>query len=120
MERLEKAEEKIAAAEHLLEGGYHEDSISRSYYAMYHSAKALLESEDIGAKTHSGLIRMIGKEFVKPGRLEESLGKAFSIAEEDREVADYDIKIEFSEDEAEERIEEAEKFLNKSKEILDK
>lgn len=116
---MKKAEEKISAAEHLLKGGYYEDSISRSYYGMFHSAKVLLESEDIGAKTHSGLVRMIGKEFVKTGRLEESLGKAFSIAEEDREVADYDIKIEFSKDEAEKRIEEAEEFLDKVKEILE-
>jgi len=86
---------------------------------MFHSAKALLESEDIGAKTHSGLIRMIGKEFVKPGKLEKSLGKAFSIAEEDREVADYDIKIEFSKEEAEECIDGAKEFLDKVKEILE-
>ncbi|MFB6145698.1 MAG: HEPN domain-containing protein [Candidatus Nanohaloarchaea archaeon] len=119
MNRLEKAEEKLAAAEYLLEGGYYEDSISRTYYGMYHAAKALLESENIMAKTHSGLIRMIGKEFVKTGKLQESLGKAFSIAEESREVADYDIEIGFDREETKKRLEEAREFLEKVRQLLD-
>lgn len=118
MERLDKAEERIKAAEYLLKEGFYQDSISRSYYGMYHAAKALLEQEDITAKTHSGLIRMIGKEFVKTGKIEESLGKAFSMAEEDRETADYNIEIDFDREEAKERLEDAKRFLEKAKEIL--
>ncbi|MDY6789585.1 MAG: HEPN domain-containing protein [Candidatus Nanohaloarchaea archaeon] len=98
--------------------GFYEDAISRAYYAMYHAAKLLLESENIHAKTHAGLIRMIGKEFIKPGRIEESLGKALSMAEEDRETADYDIDIEFTEEEAEETIEDAQRFVEKARKLV--
>jgi uncharacterized protein (UPF0332 family) len=117
MRRIERAEEKLQAAKYLSEGGYFEDSISRSYYCMFHAAKALLESEDIQAITHSGLIRMIGKEFVKKDRIRKSLGRAISIAEEDRETADYDIEIEFTEEEAEKRIQDAEEFLSEAKKL---
>lgn len=118
MQRLETAEQKIEAAYYLLKGGYYKDAISRAYYSMYHAAQALLESEDIEAKTHTGLIRTIGKEFVKPNRIQKSLGKALSMAEEDRESADYGVDVDFTEEEAKERIEDAEKFLEKSKELL--
>lgn len=118
MDRLKTAEGKIEAASYLLEGGYYQDAISRSYYAMYHAAQALLESEDIETMTHAGLIRMIGKEFVKSDRMQKSLGKALSMAEEDREAADYGVDVDFTQSEAKRGVEDAEKFLKKSKELL--
>ncbi len=117
-ERLERAEEKIAAAQALLEDGFYSDAISRAYYAMYHAAKTLLESENITAKTHAGLIRMIGKEFVADGRMTDSLGKALTLAQEEREEADYEIAPEFSRDEASQRIEDAKRFLETTRELL--
>lgn len=60
---------------------------------------------------------MIGKELVKTGRMEESLGKAFSIAEKDRELADYDISTEFTEEEASKRLEDAKRFVEKAREL---
>lgn len=118
MDRLDKAAKKLAAAQNLLESEFYEDSISRSYYAMYHAAKFLLEHKDITVSTHSGLIRMVGKEFVKPGRIKKSLGKALSMAEEDREMADYDIEAKFTKIEAEERLEDAKQFVEKAKELV--
>ncbi|MDY6771366.1 MAG: HEPN domain-containing protein [Candidatus Nanohaloarchaea archaeon] len=117
-ERLDWADEKIEAARTLCEAGFYADAISRAYYGMYHAAKALLESEDITAKTHAGLIRMIGKEFVASGRIADSLGKALTLAEEEREEADYEIAPEFSEEEAEQRIEDAETFIEKARDLL--
>jgi len=37
---MKKAEEKLRAAEYLLDGGYYSDAISRAYYAMYFPARA--------------------------------------------------------------------------------
>jgi len=39
---IENAEEKLEAAEYLLEGGFYNDAVSRAYYSMFYSAKALL------------------------------------------------------------------------------
>jgi len=117
-ERLDRAEEKIAAAGSLLEDGFYADAISRAYYAMFHAATALLESKDITAKTHAGVIRMIGKEFVAEGRMTDSLGKALTLAQEEREEADYDIASEFSREEVQQRIEDAKRFLEKTRELL--
>lgn len=49
-ELMKKAEEKLRAAEYLLDGGYYSDAISRAYYAMYFAARALLALKKIYPK----------------------------------------------------------------------
>ena len=49
---LEKAEMKLNAARFLFEGGFFEDSVSRSYYCMHNAAKAALEISNIKARGH--------------------------------------------------------------------
>ena len=40
--RLENAHEKLAAAKDLLDNKHYKDSVSRSYYAIFTAARALL------------------------------------------------------------------------------
>lgn len=117
---LKKAEGRLKAAELLLEKGYLEDAVSRAYYSMYNAAKAALATKKKDAKTHKGLIALFGKEFVKGGEVDPSIGKAFSYVEEEREDADYEPLIEVSGNEARKVVEKARKFLNEVKKILEK
>ncbi len=80
----------------LYENSMYEDAISRSYYAMYHAAMAVLFLKGIKTKTHKGLIMKFGLEFVSKGYVDDMLGKAFSTAREEREYADYNINVEIS------------------------
>ncbi len=88
-ELLQKAHRSLAATRHLLEGGFHGESASRSYYAMFYAAEAALLSEGITASTHSGVHRMFGKHFIKtgvlPAQLSTHLGQVFKA----RQSADY-------------------------------
>jgi uncharacterized protein (UPF0332 family) len=115
---IENAEEKLEAAEYLLEGGFYNDAASRAYYSMFYSAKALLSLKEIYPKAHKGLITKFGLEFVKKGFVEEVYGRALSHAKDRREVADYDIEKNISEEEAESIVEDAEKFLVRIKEAI--
>jgi uncharacterized protein (UPF0332 family) len=115
---IENAEEKLEAAEYLLEGGFYNDAVSRAYYSMFYSAKALLSLKEIYPKAHKGLITKFGLEFVKKGFVEEVYGRALSHAKDRREVADYDIEKNISEEEAESIVEDAEKFLVRIKEAI--
>ena len=45
----------------------YEDAISRSYYALYYAAKALLSSKGIITKTHKGLITQISEPLCNCG-----------------------------------------------------
>lgn len=117
---LEEAHHKIGAAEHLLEGNYYKDSISRAYYSMFHAAKAALVLRDIKTKTHGGVLAQFGLHFVKEGFVDEMYSKAFSIALEDRGEADYDVFADFTKEEAETVIEDAKGFLASVETMIDK
>ena len=115
---VKEAENKLAAAKSLFENRFYKDSASRSYYSMYHAARALLLTKDISPKTHEGVIAKFGLEFVKKDIIEKYYSKARAKGKDVREIADYDVIAEITEEEAESVIEDAEKFLGRIKEAI--
>ena len=115
---IQNAEEKLEAAEYLLVGGFYNDAASRAYYSMFYSARALLSLKEIYPKAHKGVILKFGLEFVKKGFVEDVYGRALSHAKDRREVADYDIEKNISEEEAESIVADAERFLVRIKEAI--
>ena len=115
---IENAEEKLEAAEYLLRGGFNNDAVSRAYYSMFYSARALLSLKEIYPKAHKGVITNFGLEFVKKGFVEDVYGHALSHAKDRREVADYDFEKNIGKEEAESIVEDAEKFLVRIKEAI--
>lgn len=114
-----RAKRRLDAAYHLFKEDFYEDAVSRAYYSMYFAAKALLLKRNITVKTHKGLLSKFGLEFVDEGVVEKYYGRALRIAEELREEADYSISREISKEEAESIIEDAEKFLDRIKRVLE-
>ena len=55
-ETIKKYEERINSAEILLKAGNYNDSVSRSYYALFDAIRGLLEIDGHGAKSHRGAI----------------------------------------------------------------
>lgn len=110
---LDEAESKLRSAKLLCGKGEYGDAVSRAYYSMYYSARALLSTKNLFPKTHKGVISQLGLEFVKEGFLEDSYLKALSTARETRERADYGIGYKFSREEAEGMIEDAERFVER-------
>ena len=112
---LDEAEERLGSAMLLLEKGYYKDAVSRAYYCMYNAARALLLTMDISPKTHKGLISKFGQEFMKEAR---DYATILSKAEDLREIADYGIYKEISRELAESTVDDAERFLEKIREVL--
>ncbi|MEE8168364.1 MAG: HEPN domain-containing protein [Candidatus Hydrothermarchaeales archaeon] len=115
---LGKAEEKFKSARILFEHGQYADAVSRGYYAMYHSAKAVLSFKDIHPRRHAGVISMFGLHFINEGYIEETYAKALSRGEEHRSDADYDIYYTATKEEAEGVIRDAEAFLERIKKAI--
>jgi uncharacterized protein (UPF0332 family) len=67
-ELLLRARRTLRASRLLLENGYLEESLSRSYYSMFYAAKALLAGEGIPVSKHSGVIAAFGQRFARTGR----------------------------------------------------
>ncbi|KQC14202.1 MAG: hypothetical protein APR63_14885 [Desulfuromonas sp. SDB] len=50
--RLENAREKLDAAKDLLDNKHYKDSVSRSYYAIFTAARALLATKKLDSAKH--------------------------------------------------------------------
>ena len=108
---IQKADHALEVAEELIKSGFHSDSASKIYYAMFYAAQALLKSEDIEVIKHSAVESAIGYHFAKPGRIEPRFHRMFINARKLREIADYDIQEEISESTASIMLDEGKEFL---------
>jgi len=86
---MEKAARSLEAATYLAEEGFYEFAISRAYYAAFYAASALLLTEGLVFRRHSGVIAAIHQHFVKTQRLPREQGQALSWLFEARNVGDY-------------------------------
>ena len=115
--RLRKAEKLLKDAEKEFKMGLYERCCSTSYYAMFHSAKALILSINDDARTHRGTIYKIWKNRERLGLSEDDcvkLSRAFDL----REESDYGIFRQISKNEAESLLNDARDFVEKVKRIL--
>jgi len=88
----------------------------QAYYAMFHTARALLYSKGFRGRSYYCLIIAIKVLFVSEKLLDIRLVEVLQMAKTLRENADYE--NEFSQDSAETLVEKAQEFLSKAKEIL--
>ncbi|MBF0456648.1 MAG: HEPN domain-containing protein [Nitrospirae bacterium] len=111
---VQKAQKKLEVAKRLFTNGDYEDSVSRSYYAVFHAAQGLLLTEGEHASTHKGVLTLFSLLFVKTGRFMKNLGKYLSNLKDDRESGDYEIFSYIDEDTADTALREAEEFINQT------
>ncbi|MEE9223774.1 MAG: HEPN domain-containing protein [Thermoplasmata archaeon] len=116
---LRRAEQKLEAARYLCDGGYYNDAVSRTYYCMFHAASALLLTKDIAPRSHRELVRQFGLEFVKPETVDKWYAKALRNQKDMRELGDYDVTREMSQEETEQLIENAKEFLNEIRGVIE-
>jgi uncharacterized protein (UPF0332 family) len=90
---MAKARESLASAKADLEAGGLNGASSRAYYAMFHAARAALETRGIvtGGQRHGAIIGRFGRTFVKGGSLDPALGRALNKTLELRREGDYDL-----------------------------
>jgi len=119
-EELEVAKRRLEAAKLLFEKGMIDDAVNRAYYSFFHAAKAMLNVLGYDAKTHSGVISEFGLRIIKTNFLDKKFGQYLRRAYEMRESSDYEIGVVFSEDEVQTLIKNAEEFLKKAQEFVEK
>jgi uncharacterized protein len=116
---LEKARGKLAAAEDwLAQGKYFDEIASRSYYAAFHAAQAVLATEGLRADTHQGVVSLFGLHFAKTGKVNPRLGRYLNNLKDDRESGDYDVYSGIDQSDAENAVREAREFLTEAERYL--
>lgn len=92
--------------------------MSRSYYAIFQAARALLATEQLESRKHSGVIALFNQHFVKTGKVDKQLGVILKNARRSRELADYSDLAEFAREDAEEQLRDAEIFVQMLERLL--
>ena len=77
--RIETAYQTYQAAKVLSENGYWNSVVNRLYYSVFYAVNALLVSNEIYTRSHSGMRTQFSKYFVKTGKNELLRSKLRSI-----------------------------------------
>lgn len=117
---MERAEQAVDAARKLASDGYYDFAASRAYYSVFYAASALLLQEGLEFRKHSGVIAAIHQRFIKTGRMEKEFGKNLNWLFELRSIGDYGVTVHVPPADAEQAINTAMSFLQKTRSILRK
>lgn len=110
---LERAERYLKSAEILLCEGDYESSVSRTYYAMFYSAQAMLLTRNLSFSSYKGVISAFGEHFLKTGIFPKEMGRELHRAFEKRQIGDYEYTFVISKEEAEEILKNGKEFVEK-------
>ena len=117
---LQMAKESLEVAEDLFKSKHYGFSASRSYYAMFYTAEAILLTKDLSFSSHKAIISAFGKEYVKSGLLPQSLHQYLRNAFNLRQMGDYGFIGAVSVNKAKTLIEQTKDFINAVEEYLKK
>ena len=109
--RFQRAKEDLETAEENVQNGKYKASINRSYYAVFHSIRAVNALKMFDSRKHSGVIAYFNREFVKEGIFSKDASRIIDSMFRLREKADYDDFYVASRQQAEEQLEKAKTFL---------
>ena len=119
LKELSRANKSLRAAKTLLKDELYEDCVSRAYYAVFHATKAALYSVGVKVQTHKGVKIMFSLHFVKTEKIEKEFAKILGAGKEEREIADYEVDFEIVEQNAKQRVDDAEKFVKRIEQYLE-
>lgn len=87
--RKEKAYVTLKEAEDMIDTAHWNLAIQRLYYACFYMASALLMSRGFNARTHNGVVGLLGQNFVSTGLLTKEEGRLYSRLLQNRITGDY-------------------------------
>jgi uncharacterized protein (UPF0332 family) len=98
--------------------GTRKDAVTRAYYAAFHAVRAVLLTRGLEPKTHRGVRETFRAQFTADGALPEALATKLDHLEAARLGADYAAGREFSAEEAERLLADAEAIVAGARAVL--
>ena len=116
--RIAKAKTDLNDARKTIELEMYETAANRSYYAIFHAARAVLALDGQDYKKHSGVISNFQKNYVKSGVFDKTMSNIIKTAFDMRTESDYEDFYVISKEDVLKQVEEAEYFIKKIEEHL--
>ncbi len=109
---MQKARRYLKSADILLQDQDYESCVSRTYYAMFYVAQAVLLTKNLSFSSHKGVISAFGEHFIKTGVFPKTMGKELNRAFAKRQLGDYEYTFVISPEEAAQLLESGTEFVN--------
>lgn len=115
---MELAYEMLSDAQLMLKGNRLRSLINRTYYGMFHAAKAILLYLGTDCQSHAGAINRFGEFVIKKGLVDEKLAKSLHRAYRLREKCDYQPMSKVDKKDAQNLYNEAKEFVAEIKKLI--
>ena len=115
---LTKAEESLASARREFEAGSLTFVMNRLYYTAFYAVSALLMTQKLSFKKHSGVRIAFHQHFIKSGILDRKWGRLYDQLFEDRQEGDYIAFITFDTVYVEGQLNQCSLFLEKVRPLI--
>ena len=109
--RLDNAKQTLEDAKFIANNKLWKAAANRLYYACFYAANALMTNYGLEAKTHAGIIRLLGLNFISKNIINKDLGDAYYKLFSLRQKGDYDDWVIIKESDIVPLLEPAEKFI---------
>ena len=116
--RLQRGKEMLKDAEMLLAHGSYKSALNRTYYAVFHAARALLATKELDSRKHKGVVSLFNKHFVKTGLMDKRFSKILSEAKDLREDSDYDDFYLIDEEEVKKDFQNCKDFIKEVERVV--
>ena len=118
--RRERAAGTLEDARTMFERKRWLSTVNRIYYALFYEVIALLQTRDLSAHKHTGVRALFNQHFIKTGIVNVDIGKFFNKMFDFRQKGDYQDFIYFEEEDVNDWMEKAEKYINELEKHFDK
>ena len=116
---LELADEALTTAEFNLDRGLLRAAANRAYYAMFYAASAAVAQTDSRPpRTHGGVANQFGLRYVTAGLFDATLAATLGETYELRRQSDYQLYVDFAENDVAAAVETAREFVGAIREML--
>ncbi len=115
---IEEAKETLKEARLLLDNGSIRRPISMAFFIYEHAMRAALAAKGIIPKSHTGTQTLFSLHFVKTAIVPSKFSTHFNRMLEDRNDAEYEMKIPFTPEDAERALARAEELLTVVENII--
>ena len=116
---IERAEDTLNESAHNLNGGFTIATVNRAYYVIFYCLTALLYTEDIQTKRHSGAQGKFHELFIRTARFPRETINWIQTSFQLRQSGDYDLEVDISFEEAQQVLEYARQFYALTKTYFD-
>ena len=116
--RIQLSVSTLSEANVIKDLGYFSTALNRYYYACFYAVTALLLTQELNPKTHSGVRTLFNLHFVQPGIVPFEFGQFYGQLFEKRQRSDYDDYLNADEETVNNLSVFAIEFIDKIKKII--